>query len=76
MVYDDEGDFSCVVCRLTQEETLRLRASERIVAQIRFIDEDSQAYATTKVVINVEDSLYDQVIEYKGGSGDEPETDH
>lgn len=66
--YDAESEISTVVCSLTQEETLAIRQGDAI-AQIRFIYEDGQAYATDKASIEVKDVIYKEVISY-GGEGE------
>ena len=66
VTYDDVEEISTIVCPLTQEETLAIRAGT-VIAQIRFIYSDGQAYATDKAEINVDSVIYPEVIEYNGG---------
>lgn len=67
MVYDDEADKTIIVCPLTQEETLNMRAGGATV-QIRFIDANGSAYATNKAELEVKDVIFKEVISY-GGDG-------
>lgn len=62
--YEDET--STVICPLTQEETLAMKRGA-VIAQIRFIYSDGQAYATNEKTIDVERVIYPVVIEYGGG---------
>lgn len=67
VTYNDEaedGPYSLVLCPLTQEETLKLHSGEA-VCQIRFIDNQDQAYATVKATVNVSDVLYKGVIAHE-----------
>lgn len=60
---------STVVIRLTQQQTLQMRESTATV-QIRFVDENGNADATSKATFDVESVLYHAVIEYEGGEGE------
>ena len=67
VTYNDEtegGEYSLVLCPLTQEETLKLHPGEA-VCQIRFIDNQGQAYATVKATVNVSDVLFKGVIAHE-----------
>lgn len=65
VTFDNVTETSTIVCRLSQEETLAMKKGN-VKAQIRFIDENNQAYATEKADINIDDVLYQEVIEYTG----------
>lgn len=64
--YDAEKQWTRVVFRLTQEETLSLSAGIAEV-QIRYIDANGIAQATGKAKVDVEESLLKEVIEYAPG---------
>ena len=65
---DPESDqpYSSVIVLLSQEETLSMRESEAVV-QMRFIDSEGMAYATTKANFSINDVIYRAVIQHKGG---------
>lgn len=63
VTFDNVTETSTIVCRLSQEETLAMKKGN-VKAQIRFIDENNQAYATEKADISIDDVLYQEVIEY------------
>lgn len=63
VTYDSESGTSLVVCGLTQEETLAMKRGG-VVVQIRFIYESGQAYATNKKVIEMQDVIYPEVIQF------------
>ena len=63
-----DGEISTVVCSLTQEETLAIRAGA-VVTQIRFIYSNGQAYATEKKELEVKSVIYPEVITYGGDGG-------
>jgi len=65
VTFDDGTETSTIVCQLSQEETLAMKKGN-VKAQIRFIDENNQAYATEKADILIDDVLYQEVIEYTG----------
>lgn len=65
MVYDSEEMKTVIVCQLSQEETLNMRQGDAIV-QIRFIDENGNAYATDKASLTVKDVIYKEIIAYGG----------
>jgi len=65
--YDEDTTISTIVCPLTQEDTLDMKRGG-VTAQIRFIYEDGQAYATNKAVIEVSDVIYPVVISYGGAT--------
>lgn len=67
--YDSNSHISTVVCELTQEETLAMKRGA-VLAQIRFIYENGQAFATNKKTIEVQDVIYPKVIQF-GGDSDE-----
>ena len=58
------GECSTVEVTLTQEETLKMRIGDSL-CQIRFIDSEGIAYATSKAPINVQDVIYKAVIQYE-----------
>lgn len=63
-------DYSVVIVRLSQRETLMMKKMEAEV-QVRFIDSSGFADATNKAKFNVKDSLYKSIIKYYGGETDE-----
>lgn len=65
VVYDSDNSKTVIVCQLTQEETLNMRAGG-YYAQIRFIDSNNNAYATDKAELTVEDVIYKEIISYGG----------
>lgn len=65
VVYDSENEKSVIICQLTQEETLAMRQGSAIV-QMRFIDENGAAYATTETKVDVKRVIYKEIIEYGG----------
>ena len=65
VVYDSDNQKTVIVCQLTQEETLNIRQGSAI-AQIRFIDSNGNAYATTKSEVEVKDVIYKEIISYGG----------
>lgn len=65
VVYDSDNDKTVVVCQLTQQETLNMRAGDAIV-QMRFIDSNGNAYATDKAELTVNDVIYKEIISYGG----------
>lgn len=67
MVYDDEADKTIIVCPMTQEETLGIRAGD-VTVQIRFIDANGNAYATNKATVEMKDVIFKEIISY-GGDG-------
>lgn len=62
-----EGN-STVIARLTQQETLRMTVPTATV-QIRFVDKNGNADATSKATFSVNDVLYHAVISYEGSEG-------
>lgn len=60
-VTTDDGD-TLVVMTLTQNETLKLNTGDAEV-QIRYIDGDGLAWATTKAKVRVKDVIYRNIIE-------------
>lgn len=67
--YDSGEQVSTIVCSLSQEETLAIKAGG-IITQIRFVYENGQAYATNKKELEMLDVIYKEVIQY-GGDADE-----
>ena len=65
--YSSASKISAVVCNLTQEETLKMKAGGWIT-QIRFIYASGQAFATNEKELEVKRVLYPEVISY-GGDG-------
>ena len=65
---DTDDDDTLVLCHLTQEDTLPLSEGEADV-QVRFINSDGVAEATSKAKITIESVIYKKVIEY--GDGEE-----
>lgn len=63
--YDDVENYTSVICRLSQEETLAMKQGAAQV-QIRFIYENGQAHATNKASIEIESVLYPEVIVFGG----------
>ena len=65
--YKDDGtfDYSSVAMYLSQEETLGLEVG-KARTQIRWIDDLNAAYATDIGTIDIEESLYEEVISYGG----------
>ena len=63
-------DYSVVIVRLSQNETLMMRKFEAEV-QVRFIDSSGFADATNKATFNVRESLYQSIIKYSGGETDD-----
>ena len=63
-------DYSVVIVRLSQRETLMMRKLEAEV-QVRFIDSSGFADATNKAKFNVKESLYQSIIKYYGGETNE-----
>ena len=66
VVYDTDNQRSVIVCKLTQAETLAMRQGDATV-QMRFIDVNNEAYATSKATVGVEDVIYKEIIHYNGG---------
>ena len=66
IVYDNVNSISVIVVQMTQEETLSMRQGTAVV-QMRFIDSNGNAYATTKANLGVQDVIYKEVISYDGG---------
>ena len=64
--YDSDSQISTIICQLTQEETLAIRAGG-VQTQIRFIYEDGQAYATNIQTLEMKSVIYTDVIQYDGG---------
>lgn len=65
---DDQPDtepYSSVICLLTQSDTLSMRGKEATI-QMRFVDSNGMAYASTKAKIDINDVIYRAVIEYEG----------
>lgn len=50
---------------LTQEDTLKLKASRRVEVQLRYINSDGLAEASDIIKMNVDKILQDGVIEYR-----------
>lgn len=67
VVYDSTNQKSVVVCQLSQEETLAMRQGSAVV-QMRFIDENNQAYATTEADVEINRVIYKEIIRYGGGA--------
>ena len=65
LAYDDAENYTTVICRLSQEETLAMKQGA-VQVQIRFIYENGQAYATNKASIEIESVLWPEVIEFGG----------
>lgn len=63
IVAKDEND-TLVTMTLTQSETLKLNTGDALV-QIRYIDDDGLAWATTKAKLNVNDVIYKNIIAYE-----------
>ena len=63
VTYDSDTQTSTIVVALTQQETLAMKKGS-VKTQLRFIDENGNAYATSKAVIQVKDVLLQTVIEY------------
>lgn len=61
-VTTDDGD-TLVTMTLTQNETLKLNTGDALI-QIRYIDENGLAWATTKAKVTVKDVIYKEVIDY------------
>ena len=70
IAFDKVKNASVIVVQMTQEETLSMRQGTAKV-QMRFIDENGNAYATTKADLSVEDVIYKEVIKYDEDGGDE-----
>lgn len=68
VIYAD--NYSIVVVKLSQKETLMMKKSEAEV-QVRFIDSSGFANATNKAKFNVKESLYQSIIKYSGGETDD-----
>ena len=64
-VTTDDGD-TLVVMTLTQNETLKLNAGDAEV-QIRYVEADGNAWATTKAKLTVKDVIYKNMIDYEEG---------
>ena len=64
--YSIADNISTVVCELSQEDTLAIKAGG-VISQIRFIYEDGSAYATNEEEISVKRLIYPRVIQYGGG---------
>ena len=64
VVIDDEDTL--VTMKLTQNETLKMNAGDAMV-QIRYIEADGNAWATTKAKVTVNDVIYKNMIEYEEG---------
>ena len=65
IAWDEENEKSVIVCQLTQEETLAMKQGSADV-QMRFIDSNNQAYATTEASIDVDRVIYKEIIRYGG----------
>ena len=65
--YKDDGtfDYSAVAMYLSQAETLGLEIG-KARTQIRWVDVLGVAYATDIGTIDIEESLYEEVISYGG----------
>jgi len=50
---------------LTQEDTLKLKASRRVEVQLRYVNSDGLAEASDIIKMNVDKILQDGVIEYR-----------
>ena len=63
LIVAKDDDDTLVTMTLTQNDTLKLNAGDALV-QIRYIDDDGLAWATTKAKLTVKDVIYKDVIEY------------
>lgn len=70
IAFDNVKNASVIVVQMTQEETLSMRQGTAVV-QMRFIDENNNAYATTKADLAVQDVIYKEIIEYEDGGDEE-----
>ena len=61
LVVKDDDD-TLVTMTLTQNETLKLNAGDAEV-QIRYVEADGNAWATTKAKVRVKDVIYRNIIE-------------
>lgn len=64
VAYDSENDQSTIAFGFSQEETFRLPQGSLSV-EVRFIDEENQAYVTDRASISVEPVLLRKVIRFE-----------
>ena len=65
LVVKDDDD-TLVTMTLTQNETMKLNAGDALV-QIRYVEADGNAWATTKAKLTVKDVIYKNMIDYEEG---------
>ena len=59
-----------IFLRLSQEDTLAMKAGKSYQVQVRWIGDDGQAEATEQETFILGDIMVDSVIEYRGGDED------